>query len=56
MVFDESHKLHADTDDGYDVRVEEIAVGIAIEFERERGASVRDVSKPARARAAGLPS
>ena len=40
----------------YDARVEDIAIGIATSFERSRGASVRDVSKPALARAAGLSS
>ena len=39
----------------YDERVEEIAVGIAAAWERERGGRVSDVSKPERARAAGLP-
>ena len=38
----------------YDESIEEIAVRIAIAWEREHGAAVRDVSKPARARAAGL--
>ena len=39
----------------YDARVEEIAVRIALEWEKERSAAVQDVSKPARARLAGLP-
>ena len=39
----------------YDARVEEIAVRIAAGWERERGAEVRDVSRPALARQAGLP-
>ena len=39
----------------YDARVEEIAVRIAAGWERERGAQVRDVSRPALARQAGLP-
>ena len=38
-----------------DVRAEEIAVNVAVAWEREHGAVVRDVSKPALARAAGLP-
>ena len=41
--------------DHHDVRVEEIAVNIAVAWEREHGGSVRDVSKPALARVAGLP-
>ena len=47
----------ADTGDGarYDATIEEIAVRIAVSWERERGAEVRDVSKPALARQAGLP-
>ena len=36
-------------------RVEEIAVRIALGWERERSAAVQDVSKPERARLAGLP-
>ena len=40
--------------DQYDERVEEKAVRIAAAWERERGAEVRDVSKPERARAEGL--
>ena len=40
----------------YDERVEDIAVRIAIAWERERGATVRDVSKPELARDAGLPN
>ena len=39
----------------YDERVEEIAVGIAVAWEQERGGRVSDVSKPERARSAGLP-
>ena len=39
----------------YDARVEEIAVGIAAAWERDRGSSVRDVSRPGAARLAGLP-
>ena len=38
----------------YDERVEEIAVRIAAAWERERGGTVTDVSKPDRARLAGL--
>ena len=40
----------------YDERVEEVAVRLAAGWERERGATVRDVSKPALARNAGLPN
>ena len=39
----------------YDARVEEIALRIAIAWERERGARLRDVSRPELARVAGLP-
>ena len=39
----------------YDARVEEIAVRIATAWEQERGGTVRDVSRPAAARLAGLP-
>ena len=39
----------------YDATIEEIAVRIAVAWERERGAEVQDVSKPALARVAGLP-
>ena len=39
----------------YDARVEEIAVRIATAWEQERGSTVRDVSRPAAARLAGLP-
>ncbi len=39
----------------YDEPVEELAVRIAVDRERARGATVQDVSKPALARAAGLP-
>ena len=38
----------------HDEQVEQIAVRIATAWERERGAEVQDVSKPALARAAGL--
>lgn len=38
----------------YDASVEEIAVRIASEWEREQGGNVLDVSKPEKARAAGL--
>ena len=38
----------------YDERIEEMAVRIASAWERQRGAQVQDVSKPALARAAGL--
>ena len=38
----------------HDARIEEIAVRIALGWERERSAAVRDVSKPERARLAGL--
>ena len=41
--------------DRHDARVEEIAVNVAVAWEREHGGAVRDVSKPALARAAGLP-
>ena len=39
----------------YDARVEETAVRIALAWERERGGTVRDVSRPELARLAGLP-
>ena len=39
----------------HDARVEEIAVDVAVAWERERAATVRDVSKPALARVAGFP-
>ena len=39
----------------YDARVEEISLRIAIAWERDRGGTVRDVSKPEHARLAGLP-
>ncbi len=39
----------------FDEAVEEIAVRIAADWERQRGAYVQDVSKPVLARAAGLP-
>ena len=39
----------------FDEAVEEIAVRIAADWERQRGAHVQDVSKPVLARAAGLP-
>ena len=40
----------------HDERVEDIAVRIATAWERERGATVQDVSKPELARNAGLPN
>ena len=43
-----------DETERYDERVEDIAVRIAIAWERERGATVQDVSKPALARNASL--
>ena len=42
-------------DERHDANVEEIAVRIAQQAELERGASVRDVSRPELARQAGLP-
>ena len=39
----------------YDASVEEIAVRIALGWEKERGATIQDASKPERARLAGLP-
>ena len=39
----------------YDEGVEEMAVRIASEWERDHGGHLQDVSKPAKARAAGLP-
>ena len=39
----------------YDARVEDVAIGIALGWERERGADVCNVSRPELARAAGLP-
>lgn len=39
----------------YDERIEEIAVGIALAWEKERNAVIQDVSKPQLARLAGLP-
>ena len=39
----------------YDASVEEIAVRITLGWEKERSAAVQDVSKPERARLAGLP-
>ena len=39
----------------YDASVEEIAVRIALGWEKERATAVQDVSKPERARLAGLP-
>ena len=45
----------ADELERYDARVEEIAVRIAAAWEQERGSDVRDVSRPAAARLAGLP-
>ena len=46
----------AGDDSRYDERVEDIAVRIAIAYEREHGATVQDVSKPELARNAGLPN
>ena len=43
------------TDEHYDANVEEIGVRIAHQAEIERGATVRDVSRPEFARQAGLP-
>ena len=40
--------------EAFDVRVEEVAMRIAAEWERGRGAAVTDVSRPAGARMAGL--
>lgn len=45
----------SDEIDQYDERVEQVAVRTAVAWEEERGAVVQDVSKPALARAAGLP-
>ena len=45
----------AEEQERHDARVEEIAVRIALGWEKERSAAVRDVSKPERARLAGLP-
>ena len=45
----------SDEIDQYDERVEQIAVRTAVAWKEERGAVVQDVSKPALARAAGLP-
>ena len=45
----------AEEQERHDARVEEIAVRIAIGWEKERRATVEDVSKPERARLAGLP-
>ena len=39
----------------YDARVEEVALRIAVAWERDRGGTPRDVSKPELARLAGLP-
>ena len=44
----------SDEAERYDERIEEMAVGIASTWERQRGTQVQDVSKPALARAAGL--
>ena len=44
-----------DAERAFEAQVEEIAMGIAAEWERARGASVQDVSRPPGARAAGLP-
>jgi len=38
----------------YDAEVEQIAVAVAVAFEREQGGVVQDVSNPERARSAGL--
>ena len=55
-----THALAVPPPDGdesrYDERVEDIAVRIATAWERERGATVQDVSKPELARDAGLPN
>ena len=40
--------------EAFDARVEEVAMRIAAEWERGRGATVKDVSRPAGARVAGL--
>ena len=45
-----------DHDQRYDERVEDIALRLAAGSERERGATVQDVSKPVLARNAGLPN
>lgn len=45
----------SDEIDQYDERVDQIAVRTVVDWEEERGAVVQDVSKPALARAAGLP-
>ena len=55
-----AHALVVPADDAgeterHDSRVEEVAVGIALAWEREHGAEVRDVSRPELARGAGLP-
>ena len=55
-----AHVLVVPTNDAadqerYDASVEEIAVRIALGWEKERSAAVQDVSKPERARLAGLP-
>ena len=39
----------------YDARVEEVALRIAVAWERDRGGAPRDISKPELARLAGLP-
>ena len=54
------HALVVPTDDSgeverYDARVEEIALRIAVTWERDRGGAPRDVSRPELARLAGLP-
>ncbi len=46
---------HRNDDAGSHERAEEIAVRIATGWEQDRGARVQDVSRPALARAAGLP-
>ena len=55
-----AHVLVVPTNDAadqerYDASVEEIAVRIALGWEKERSAAVQDVSKPERARLVGLP-
>ena len=55
-----AHALVVPADDAgetgrHDARVDEVAVGIALAWERARGAEVHDVSRPELARGAGLP-
>jgi len=45
----------AEESERYDLRIEEAAIRIALGWEKDRGASVRDVSRPELARRAGLP-